>query len=454
MQVLSRLLFARVEAWVVLLVFLLCLIGMIAFGFLVRDATEREPRYGALSKAAFDIAAVPDTIKMLMDPPDRVRVWNSARFDNKPTGWSKALEDRPVMPGYLLLSRYDGSDRRHRVELISLQDWQIKHSWSPDGADLLEGAQSASRFIDFSTWNTSLFRAIHPLLLPDGDLIVKDHYSPLFRIDACGRRTWLNDDKVFHHSTMIDSDRNLWIPSLVEPQEIEGVLPEFAEDEILKLDLDGGILFQRSVPDLMVKHGLDYLLFTNGSYGFDPTHLNDIEPVNEDGPYWKKGDVFLSLRNISTIMLYRPATDQIVWWKQGPWVAQHDVDVIDATRISVFDNHAEDRGKGAMVRDHSDVIVYDFATDTIERPVEAAMRGQMVQTLFAGLYDVMPGGYALIEDVTNARHLIIGPDGELAVEFVNRADNGHVYHLGWSRYIDQATGDAAVAANKGVTCDE
>jgi hypothetical protein len=81
-------------------------------------------------------------------------------------------------------------------------------------------------------------------------------------------------------------------------------------------------------------------------YNDDPTHLNDIQPVLADGPYWKKGDLFVSLRNISSIMLYRPSTDQIVWMKRGPWLSQHDVDILDDHRISVYDNNVQDRGAG------------------------------------------------------------------------------------------------------------
>ena len=36
-----------------------------------------------------------------------------------------------------------------------------------------------------------------------------------------------------------------------------------------------------------------------GAYvGTDPFHINDIQPVLQDGKYWMKGDVFLSLRSI------------------------------------------------------------------------------------------------------------------------------------------------------------
>ena len=316
----------------------------------------------------------------------------------------------------------------------------------------LTGAVSASPFIDLSTWNTTLFRAIHPVLLPDGTIVVKDHYSPLFGVDFCGHRTWMNDKKVFHHSTELDADRFLWIPSLVEPQSVKGVPRDFAEDEVVKLNTKGEVVFSRSVTTLMLDHGLEYLLFTNGSYVFDPTHLNDIEPVREDGPFWKRGDVFLSLRNISTIMLYRPSTDEIIWMKQGPWVAQHDVDVLDDRRISVYDNHAEDRGDGAFVEDSSNVVIYDFATDAISRPFADLMKSEKIKTMYAGLSTQLPDGYTIIEDVTDARLILASPAGKVAAEFVNRAENGKIHQLGWTSYVDQSLGDRVLAAAKGVDC--
>ena len=48
----------------------------------------------------------------------------------------------------------------------------------------------------------------------------------------------------------------------------------------------------------------------------DPIHINDIEPVKFGGKYWKEGDVFLSLGHQSMIMLYRPSTNKVIWYKQ------------------------------------------------------------------------------------------------------------------------------------------
>lgn len=449
----ARLMFAKLEVWVVVLLFLVGLPGVIAFGFFVLDGATGGKKFGNTALAAVQIAKIPETIKDVVKPNDRLQIWNSERFDGRPTGWRTPLATMPRIDGYLLLSRYDGTIRRHKVELVSMRDWKVKYTWSPVAKKLFEGASVTSEFSDFGTLNTEMFREISPLLLANGDVIAKDHYSPLFRIDACGRRKWMNDDKVFHHSTERDATGNLWVPSLIDPQSVDGVPHDFAEDQIVQLNTDGKVIFSRSVTQLMLDSGFDYLLFTNGSYVSDPTHLNDIEPVLADGPYWKRGDVFLSLRNISTIMLYRPSTDKIVWLKQGPWVAQHDVDILDDHRISVYDNHAEDRGYGPFFKSSSRIAIYDFRADSVSELFPDLMKSENVRTQDGGLFAVLPGGYALIEDVTEARLLVAAPDGRLAAEFTNRAANGKIYQLGWSRYIDRILGEQVLGAVNSAHCN-
>ena len=46
--------------------------------------------------------------------------------------------------------------------------------------------------------------------------------------------------------------------------------------------------------EIFIENGLEYLLFSTGSWEFnsDPIHLNDIQPVDFDGEFWQKGDVF------------------------------------------------------------------------------------------------------------------------------------------------------------------
>ena len=173
-----------------------------------------------------------------------------------------------------------------------------------------------------------------------------------------------------------------------------------------------------------------------------------------DGRYWKKGDLFLSLRNISTILLYRPSTDEILWFKRGPWIAQHDVDILDDHRISVYDNDAQARTSGArFIASSSQVMVYDFATEKVSLPLQRAMNDNAVRTRAEGLATQLPDGSTLIEDPDDARLIIFRADGAIAAQYVNRAKDGWLYRLGWSRYIDQASGDIALNNLRKVRCN-
>ena len=446
--------FAKVEAWVLLLVVMFMAALAVAFGMLVLDGEREDGRFGALGPAAVAIADAPQTAVQVLSPDTSIVVWNSPRYDAIATGWTFTQPAAAGLPdGYLLFSRYNGTIKRHVVELMRLKTGEVLHTWTPDGGALLADASRDSVHPTYWAWDAAHFRQIHPVALENGDLIVKDHNSPLYRIDACARRVWMNDTEMFHHSSEMASDGTLWVPSNIEPPIVKGVPRDFFDDGIAQVSQDGQVIFQKSVADILLRQGYAHLLFSNGMYNQDPIHMNDIQPVPGDGPYWKKGDVFLSLRNISTIALYRPSEDRMVWMKSGPWISQHDVDVLDDHRISVYDNNAQDRGGITYFDGPSDIAVYDFATDTVTFPWAKAMAAVPVKTAFAGEFTALPGGYAIVEDVTNARFLIFAPDQTIAAEYMNRAEDGQVYHLGWTRYLEPEFGDKLLSNLQKVKCD-
>ena len=131
---------------------------------------------------------------------------------------------------------------------------------------------------------------------------------------------------------------------------------------------------------------MEYLLFSVGDKGFtkDPIHLNDIEPVNVDGKYWKKGDVFLSLRHQSMIILYRPSNNKVIWKKAGPFFHQHDVDILDNNRISIFNNNSKDFVSGDFVDGVNEVLIYDFRYDSFESLFSKKIEKEDVRTITAG----------------------------------------------------------------------
>lgn len=446
----QRLLFARIEAWVLLLVALLGFVGLVGFGAAVLDSERGDGRFGRIGRAALAVAEVPATVEDILKSGDRMKTFLPDRFADEAAGWT--IEKGAALPGYVLLSRHDADRGRHTVQLVSLADGSLVHEWLPDADALLSDAKRTSSIADYTGWTRAAWRAIHPYLTPEGDLIVKDHQSPLMQLDICGGRTWMNDSTMFHHSTESDGAGGFWVPALIEPQSVEKVPATFYEDALTHVGADGNIIWQRSLTQILLDHGMEYALFTAGDYNKDPTHLNDIQPVLADGPYWKQGDLFLSLRHLSMVMLYRPSTDKIVWMKQGPWLAQHDVDIIDATHIGIFDNASYDRGQGARVKGANRVVIYDFATGTMTDPYAKALEATGAKTLFEGLFTILPDGSAMIEEENSGRLMVVRADGTIPAQFINTGSDGASYRLGWSRWIDQATGDAVAAKLAATTC--
>ena len=448
----EKLLFRKVELWLVLLLGIFFCGLSVIFGAAALDAERGNKRFGAASQIALTVADVPDTLNRWRKQKDAMAIMKPDRFKDRRGGWTFA-GGASALTGYVLLSRYDGLAARHVVELVSLKDGQVRFTWRPDADTLMADAPRDSRVSEFSKMNTRQYRIIHPLLLEDGNLIIKDHETYLTRIDACGGKVWRQDAILVHHSTEPDAGGGFWVPGLIEPQTLKNVTAKFREDALVHVDGDGNILSVTSVPQIFIDHGMDWALFNASNRNSDPLHLNDIEPVLKDGPYWKAGDLFLSIRHISMIMLYRPSTKEIVWMKQGPWLAQHDVDILDDHRIGIFDNHASDGGSGPVVVGANRVTVYDFASQQMTGPWDAGLLEQEVHTLSEGLFSLMPGNGVMVEEENSGRLLFLDANGKLVADYINQGAGGVGYRLGWSRLVDQDMGDKVLAAVAGKNCD-
>ena len=450
----ERILFARVEVWVLLLVVLFSCLLMIGFGAVVLDAEREKYRFGSVSQVALAVAEIPSTAKHMVVPQVQLRIGGSYRDADKRAGWLFPSGQLTGTDGYILLSRYDGSEKRNRLELVMLPAMRAVHSWSLHPDKLLRNVTDFSRYEFRNVWDEDHFRQIHPWVNENGDLIVKDHDSPIFGVSACGDLQWTLQDGVYHHSMEADAEGNLWVPSAAQRHGIQRAHDRFRDDSFSQISPAGKLLYRQSVAQMLVRHGYANWLFTVDMYRDDAVHLNDIQPAMADGPYWKKGDVFLSLRNLSTLMLYRPSTDEIAWMKRGPWVSQHDIDILDDHRIGVYDNAVEDRGLGPYFPSgSSQIMVYDFATDKVSMPLQKAMESNKVRTWKEGLFASLPGGLTMIEDSIEGRIIIFRPDGRVAAEFINRAKDGFRYHLGWSRFVEKAKGDVILHNLSRVRCN-
>ena len=437
--------FKKIEIWILYLVILFSILFAVGFGTLVRHEMLGGRGLESIglrwiSKTALFFAEIPSNAK-------RIIRGDSAHL---------ILEDRfPSLDGfngtpnseesYLLLSRYDGDLQEGVVELVDLTNFKVLHTWNPDidaFNDLVEQVDDF-KYLNRDK-NNSRSNLIHPKLLQDGHLLFQDD-NPLKKIDACSNLVFQNTHDAFHHSIETDIDGNIWVPSRIYPQSIplEKVgrnSPQddgFDDDAIVKLSPDDEILFEKSVSQIFIDNGLKYLLFAHGNnYEKDPIHLNDIQPSNVDGEFWSKGDVFLSIRNQSMVLLYRPSTNKIIWKGTGPFLHQHDVDILDNHRISVFNNRSINVVDSINIVDgHNEIIIYDFKTNEYSSYLKDSLIENDVRTITEGRGQVLSNGDLFIEESNYARTLYFNANGSLRWTHVNRAENGNVYFVGWSRIL-------------------
>ncbi len=450
--------FKKIEIWILYLFLILGIPITIGFGFLVRQESAGSIKLGWFSKTALFLAETPISLinisKSDLTFKDRFPLLDG--FNGTPN----------LNESYLLLSRYDGNLKEGIVELVDLTNFKVLHTWNPDIDKFNKFLEKDEKFKFMKRdKNNSRYLLKSPLLLKDGSLVFL-HGSPLRKIDYCSNLLFQNTLDKSHHSIEKDADGHIWVPSYIYPQTFpkeivgRGHIAEGGtqEDAILKLSSSGKILFRRSLSQIFADNNLKNYLFGYGYiYMRDPFHLNDIQPVNFDGKYWKKGDLFLSLRNQSMIVLYRPSTNKIVLKIQGPFFNQHDVDILDEYRISIFNNRMQKSYDNKLSVDgNNEVVVYNFKNGQFSSFLKKSLIENDVRTINQGLSEILPNGDLFVEEQNFGRTLYFNSDGTLRWTHLNRSKNRGIYPIGWSRilYTEEDVSNVNNFFNMKSNCDD
>jgi len=438
--------FKKIDAWILYLTFVLSLIFAISFGILVRQELVGFQKLGIISKTALILAEIPYNLKQIYLDYSTSGAYEFeikyARFTDKPRFKKLIPKKRKEL---ILLSRYNFDLKRNVVEIVDQNNFSVLHTFNPD-INQINSKTDTNReefknlLIDkkpnrYFFWN--------PLITGKGDLIFHSD-SPLVKIDFCSNLLWINDHDGFHHSSNIDHEGNYWAPSHMFPFSIDKKLVgenrnNYQDDAITKISPNGKILYQKSVSEILLNNGYKFRLFSQQDYLYDRIHLNDIQPALSDGPYWKQGDVFLSLRNLSMIMHFRPSENKIINILSGEFYNQHDVDIISDKEISIFNNNVLLTAGGRKVINNSEVLIYDFETKKFRQKFPRSMKSNNVQTVAHGLNEILPDGSMFVEERDEGRILMFNSNGDLEWEYVNKGENGKAYYLWWSRIIDEET---------------
>ena len=405
-------------------------------------------RWGILAKPVMFMAELPSMAKQSLNPGEFM-LKNSTQKDGVQKYATNNIDAYPD-----LLVSFKDERFGQKFELLDLNTGKTIKRWEPDNSLLFDRAYNEANPLRLPKGSDLHF--MHPFMDKDSSLIFNSQISSLLaKIDKDDNIVWLKNDRRYHHTIEKDSEGALYVCSRpflsgqydMLPMDYEAYSEVLIDDEISKVDPETGeLLFSKSVIELLLENGYERLLLGKGQFNSDPIHLNDIQPATTDSEYWKKGDLLISCRNLSTVFLYRPSTNKVLWLQRGPWYNQHDVDFVGNDKIAIFGNDVireESVIDGKITeqdlffsnkRAHNDVYIYNFEKDTVTTPYNRLMKKEGIMTYTSGRSEVLPNGDLFVEDTNNGR-IIFGDSINKKIEYVKRVDDEHISSLFWSRLI-------------------
>ena len=432
--------FKKIEIWILYLTLLIGVVLTIIFGHLVKKSLEHEyySNRTFLQKVSIILASLPSnfqTIFLSVKEPGNEFIRQLDIKKDKLTKY-KSIKRNEM----LLLSRFNPEKNRSIVEIIDLNTFEVLHSYEPNINKINSYTDTSREEFRNLLINNSPDRYYiwNPLIDENGNLFFNS-YSPFVKIGFCSEIIWINDEDNFHHSSNFDNNKDIWVPSSIFPFQVDKKYVGenflyFKDDGISKISRDGKILLQKSVSQIFIENGYKHLLFGHEEFKGDPIHLNDIQPVLKDTKFFKEGDLFLSLRNLSYVILYRPSTNKIIKIISGPFSNQHDVDIISDKEISIFNNNTINGKNDRFVEVSNQVIIFDFETNEFSYKFKQQLENLNAETTSDGLSEILEDGSLFVDLRNEGRLLMIDSSGDLEWEYYNLYEE-KTYDIWWSRII-------------------
>jgi hypothetical protein len=429
----------KIEIWPVYLLLIVGFITFVLFGWVVQYKATGGHRGGAFGDAMLTIAKAPNDAMLILNvglksamQPQRI---GFSDFENL-----KIIDDNFRDQGVLLVSGFNLEHGISCVFLYDLENAQKLYEWVPPHGDIMK---QTSYHVGENA--KAMYRTQHPFLLPDGSVLFTSGEGPLVKIDRCGNLEWVID-RDFHHSIELGPDNTFFVPHVVAtPQDFESITSEghrvypIRDDGFAEVSPEGKIIQEWSVKDILERNGYIGLLYGGGPFETDRIHLNDVEPIMKTDAYVQKGDLALSIRHLSTVFLYRPSTDKIIWLRTGPWLNQHDVDYQGDGVFTIFGN---DSIRGPVMNKSyngfSSIHSYDHKTGTTS--IYRSFEKENIYTESQGLHTVLGNGDLFIEE--QEKHILHRiSDNSHRWKFVNTLNDDEIGALHWCRYLDAAPAD-------------
>lgn len=211
---------------------------------------------------------------------------------------------------------------------------------------------------------------VQPLL--GGDILVSFQTTgPMFpytggiaRLDREGNPRWYRFD-YSHHWLTLSEDNQILVPDLevgkgnweVPVGPTHRILDAFCEtdrpmlDGVQILDLNGEVQKRYDIEDALRASPWVSIL-VNPFNACDPLHINYVDVLDDTAPGGDlaPGDLIISSRNLSAIIVLDPDTGAVKRLVQGSFQQQHSVHHLTGTKVLLFDNWgAAGAGQGSRL---------------------------------------------------------------------------------------------------------
>lgn len=292
-------------------------------------------------------------------------------------------------------------------------------------------------------------------LFPNGDIIVTvkavgdtpDGYG-LVKLDKDSKVIWASPENSSHHFSIASDGRifgsiHQWRNTREQPVAGAEFLPaRVLEDFIVEWSPDGKVLSRASLLEAMAAPEFRDLLgssaFRNyGTNAWDPLHPNDVEIIEADfashHPFMKPGMVLISLRDLDALVLFDLKSQAVIRALRGPWLRQHDPDLLPNGNILLFDNRGHNAsGNGSRILElnpTSGGIAWSYS-GTSRQPFESEISGGQQR---------LPNGNTLISEDVRGRIFEIDAKGKIVWEYRDvRLHHGRRVAKDWLKFVPQS----------------
>ena len=332
-----------------------------------------------------------------------------------------------VQPGVTLVTGYwrDASGWQPAIRLLDFFG-KVLHEWQIHPEVIWSESPHHDRVAGLYNKPTSYVHG--SMLLPGGDIVFNIEYLGMVRMNACGEVKWKVPHRL-HHSIFQDDEGNFWAAGLYWREDVVEryvhLKPPFVEETVVQVSPEGEILREISVLDALYSSGYEGTFATHKK-NYDLTHMNDVEVLSAElaikFPMFNPGDILVSLRNYSMVIVIDGKTEKVKWDFQHPLIHQHDADFELDGHIVIFDNN-DDTTRDGSLWGRTQLLRVDPATKAYER-IYPTDDSQLLYTQEGGKHQLLANGNRLITEANAGRVIEVSPAGETVWNWVIESRDG------------------------------